>query len=520
MSKKRQRQLPNRFSKTRPKRPISTQTDSGSIVPNKPADKEAPKPNILFIMVDQMRFPRFSYGSDHGFVDPMKQILGFQGNADEENEFRRFFPGFWGLRDNAVVLNNHHTASSACVPSRAVMMTGQYGTVTGVKYTDGTLKDGLDEQFPWLDGKKFATLGDWMREAGYSTHYFGKWHCNGKFNSPEQPQPGDHGFDEWFSTQNNAAPSHENPKNFVRNGSPVGPLEGYACRLVAGEAIDWLEERPSPENPFFLFVCFHEPHEPVASPKELTDSYPEAKKRGEALYYANVTNMDRAVGDLMRALDEQGLTENTLVFFTSDNGPETLNRYGSAWRSHGSPGPLRGMKLWLYEGGIRVPGIVRWPARVEPGQTTNTPVCGLDVFPTFCELAGLPVPDDRPLDGSSVVGLLDGEPVERETPLYWHYYSATDDAKCAMRVGDWMILGHWDGPQFTPGGQFRRAAAAEIRKAELTSFELYNVQRDPAQKMNLAAEEPERLRRLSAMLVKKYREIRDDGPDWGPSTQR
>ena len=452
---------------------------------------DTPRPNFLIILCDDL-----GYGDLGCYDHPSIRTPHLDQLASE------------GMR-----LTSCYSSAPVCSPSRVGLLTGRTPNRAGVY-------DYIPHNHFMHLGREETTIAHLLQGAGYDTAHFGKWHCNGKFNSPEQPQPGDHGFDEWFSTQNNAAPSHENPKNFVRNGSPVGPLEGYACRLVAGEAIDWLEERPSPENPFFLFVCFHEPHEPVASPKELTDSYPEAKKRGEALYYANVTNMDRAVGDLMRALDEQGLTENTLVFFTSDNGPETLNRYGSAWRSHGSPGPLRGMKLWLYEGGIRVPGIVRWPARVEPGQTTNTPVCGLDVFPTFCELAGLPVPDDRPLDGSSVVGLLDGEPVERETPLYWHYYSATDDAKCAMRVGDWMILGHWDGPQFTPGGQFRRAAAAEIRKAELTSFELYNVQRDPAQKMDLAAEEPERLRRLSAMLVKKYREIRDDGPDWGPSTQR
>jgi arylsulfatase A len=187
--------------------------------------------------------------------------------------------------------------------------------------------------------KEEITLASLLKTAGYDTSHVGKWHCNGKFNSPEQPQPGDHGFDHWFATQNNASPTHENPVNFVRNGKPVGKQEGYSCQVVAKEAVRWLEQERQPDNPFFQFVCFHEPHEPIASPLELTENYTNATKRGEALYYANVTNMDRAVGFLIAELKRLNLDDETVVFFTSDNGPETLNRYGGAWRSHGSPGP-------------------------------------------------------------------------------------------------------------------------------------------------------------------------------------
>jgi hypothetical protein len=214
------------------------------------------------------------------------------------------------------------------------------------------------------------------------------------FNSAKQPQPSDHGYDWWLATQNNAGPSHENPKNFVRNGQPVGPTQGYSCQVVADESIKWLHEIRDQKKPFFQFVCFHEPHEPIASPPDLVAQYPDAKKEGEALYYANVTNMDRAVGKLLAYLDEANLAENTLVFFTSDNGPETLLRYPNGWRSHGSPGPLRGMKLHVYDGGIRVPGILRWPARVKAGQTSREPICNLDLLPTFCELAGIKPPQD------------------------------------------------------------------------------------------------------------------------------
>jgi len=153
----------------------------------------AKRPNILMIMVDQMRFPPAGNDSEHGFVDPLKHIFGFQGTPYENNEFKKYFPGFWALRNNAVVMNNHHIASSACVPSRTVLFTGQYGTRTGVTETDGLFKDGLKPEFSWLEKGKFPTLGSWMRENDYSTHYFGKWHMTGE----ETRELEDYGFSDW-----------------------------------------------------------------------------------------------------------------------------------------------------------------------------------------------------------------------------------------------------------------------------------------------------------------------------------
>ena len=192
-------------------------------------------------------------------------------------------------------------------------------------------------------GAEETTIARLLQKAGYATCQTGKWHCNSHFNSPQQPQPGDFGFDHWFATQNNAAPSHENPMNFVRNGEAVGKLEGFSCQLVADEAIRWLENhaKTSPDQPFFLFTTFHEPHEPIASPPELVAKYkPVAKNEDEAQFFANVENMDNATGRLLKTLEKLGQRENTLIFFTADNGPETLNRYRGARRSYGRPGPL------------------------------------------------------------------------------------------------------------------------------------------------------------------------------------
>jgi arylsulfatase A len=202
----------------------------------------------------------------------------------------------------------------------------------------------------------------------------GKWHCNGVFNSPEQPQPGDHGYRHWFATQNNAAPTHKNPTNFVRNGKRVGPLEGYSSQIIVDEALDWLSKRDS-SKPFLLMVWLHSPHETIATASQFVEPYARTAETPEqAEYFGNVTQVDHEVGRLLKALDDSGLWDDSLVFFSSDNGPETLHRYKGSERSYGSPKPLRGMKLHLYEGGIRVPGIVRWPAKIKAGRTSNQPV--------------------------------------------------------------------------------------------------------------------------------------------------
>jgi arylsulfatase A len=443
------------------------------------------RPNILVILCD-----------DLGYGD-----LGCYGHPAIKT------PHLDKLATEGIRFTECYSAAPVCSPARAGLLTGRTPSRSGIY-------DWIPSGHPMHLAKEEISIARLLRDAGYATCHVGKWHLNGRFNSPEQPQPGDHGFVHWMSTQNNANPSHENPGNFFRNGTPVGPTEGYSCLLVAKEASRWLEELRDKSRPFFLFVCFHEPHEPVASPPDLVAKYADAENEDQAQYFANVTNIDRAVGKLLKELDEQRLSERTLVFFTSDNGPETLNRYRNAKRSYGSPGPLRGMKLHCYEGGIRVPGILRYPARVKPGQEVSTPVCSLDLLPTFCELAGIKPPDGRPLDGTSILPVLENEPLERTTPLYWHYYRSIGDPQAAMRVGDYMILGKWDGPQLGPGGGFHQGDCELIKTSKLVGFELYDLKADPAQSNDLAAQEPEKLRELSELLAGKYEEVQKEGRTW------
>lgn len=445
------------------------------------------RPNFLVILCDDL-----GYGDLACYGNPTIQTSNLDRLAKEG----------WRFTDC-------YAAAPVCSPSRAGLLTGRTPSRVGV--------------YNWIPGGNIMhmpaseiTIAHLLRKAGYDTAVVGKWHCNGRFNSDAQPQPDDAGFDYWFATQNNAAPSHRNPKNFVRNGKAVGKTEGFSCRVVAEEGIAWLRSRKDKDRPFFLHVCFHEPHEPIDSPDEMVARYAKAgaTKRGEALYYANVENMDAAVGELMTALDEMQLADDTLVFFTSDNGPETLNRYGGAWRSHGTPGPLRGMKLWMYDGGIGVPGILRFPGHTRAGEELSVPICSLDLLPTFCELAGVEARRDRTLDGTSITPLFKGRPIERERPLFWHYYNALGEPKLAMRDGDWVIVATVNQPGGRAGGGFQAAMMPLIKQAQPQSYELYNLAKDRSQKTNLAEAEPDRLADMAKELGEIWRAVQAEGPDW------
>jgi len=419
-------------------------------------------------------------------------------------------PALDRLAAEGIRLTDCYAAAPVCSPSRAGLLTGRNPNRFGVY-------DWIPARHPMHLGRGEITIAQLLQRAGYATGHFGKWHCNGQFNSPQQPQPGDQGFEYWFSTQNNAGPSHRNPANFVRNGRPVGPTEGYSCQVVAEEAIRWLRARRPEGKPFFAFVCFHETHEPVASPPDLVARYPQAKNENQAIYFANVTNVDRAVARLLATLDELGEAANTFVLFTSDNGPETLQRYPTGIHSYGSPGPLRGMKLHIYDGGIRVPGIIRWPGHTRPGQVVSEPVCSLDLLPTFCAIAGIEPPHDRRLDGANLLPIFDGRPVRRETPLFWFYFLAISKPKAALREGDWKLVAHWDVTE--PFTGVTPEAIRAIKRARLTDFELYNLREDIGEKHDLAAEQPQRVEAMAHRMREMFGPIQAECPVWPAATR-
>jgi len=411
------------------------------------------------------------------------------------------------LAEDGIRFTDFYAAAPVCSPSRVGLMTGRSPNRAGV--------------YDWIPpGKEVhlrsaeVTLAQLLQQSDYATCMSGKWHCNGKFNSPEQPQPNDAGFDHWFGTQNNASPSHANPQNFVRNGEPVGPLEGFSCQIVVDEALTWLDgqQEKNPQQPFFMYLAFHEPHEPVASPPDLVDRYRTvARSEDEAQYFANVANVDAAVGKLMAGLKAQGVDENTLVIFTSDNGPETLLRYPSAQRSFGTADPLRGMKLWTTDAGFRVAGIMRWPAQIAAGQVVKQPVSSLDFLPTFCELAGTTPPANLGLDGTSFLPAIQNETIERKKPLLWAYYAALNKRQIAMRDGDWKLLARVDIPKTR---SIDRSNESQIKAATLSDFQLFNVVEDISESNDLAASHADKLAEMTQQLRFHYQELLSGSHVW------
>lgn len=401
-----------------------------------------------------------------------------------------------------------YAAGASCSPSRTGLMTGRTPYRVGIH--------GYIPMFsPMHVGRDEITVAALLRQAGYATCHVGKWHLNGMFNMPEQPQPSDHGLDYWFCTQNNALPNHRNAFNFVRNGEPVGPVEGYSSQVVVDEALRWLTDVRPRSQPFCLFLWFHEPHEPIATDPQFARLYPDADDPRQAAYYGNVTQMDHHFGRLLAALDAQRLRDNTLVLFTSDNGPAVTRHH-----PYGSAGNLREIKGHVYEGGIRVPGIIRWPGHVPPGATSNEPICGVDLLPTLCELAGAKLPDDRALDGVSITPLFRGERPRRTRPLYWQYNRAPSEPKVAIRQGDYKLLASLSGEPWPRSADITAEMMQSLKTAELERFELYNLRDDIGETKNLAESEPERLRELTAAMRQMYHEVREESPVWPEYTMQ
>lgn len=454
--------------------------------------KKETQPNIVVILCDDL-----GYGDLSTFGHPIIETPNLDKLASDGIKFTSFY-----------------SAAPVCSPSRAGLLTGRSPNRAGIyDFIPGPKKSEDLRDLVHLQEHE-QTIPAMLKTVGYSTCLSGKWHCSSRFNSVEQPTPDRFGFDHWFATHNNAVPSHENPKNFVRNGKDVGEIEGFSCQIVIDEAVRWLKNKET-DNPFYLQVCFHEPHEPVASPLGLVEKYmPKSETENQAQYFANVENMDLAVGRLVKYL-EQNHDENTLIIFSSDNGPETLNRYSRAKRSYGSPGELKGMKLWTSEAGFRVPGIARWIGKPTFKGTSDAVVSSLDFMPTFAELSGATLPD-RTLDGESITSLIETGQKERTKPLTWAFYNALNEHRVAMRTDDWKILCRLksDTTYLPMINNLYKGNEAFVKEAELTDFELYNMKEDIREAENVASKHPEVFNEMKTLLKSEYAELLEGSHIW------
>ena len=420
-----------------------------------------------------------------------------------------------------------YSADSVCSPSRSAILTGR------TPFRNGVFRWIPKDYYCYLP-KTEVTLPQLLRKNGYQTAHFGKWHLsyyseeripdsfdykNFKFGGElvGQPSMKEYGYDYWFASGNVARPNHKNPLNFFLNGKPMGKMEGFSAQLVAAEFVKWMKEHRAEDKPFFITVWFQEPHGPINSDPRFIARYGDLKDDPSLQQYlANVTQIDEAVGSIVDALKEAGVYDDTMIWYTSDNGPEgkktpndiseagnrhglgTFNKTDSPYdgsRARGTTGGLRGRKRYTHEGGIRVPGIISWPngfkaAGVMPGTLCAEPIIGSDVFPTMLEAAGVPVPADKVLDSQSIIPILQGKPFKRSKPLYWRnmYYQF----RVAIRDGDWKILSN----------------------SERTEFELYNLELDPRETTDLSKQVPEVFERMKAQLIAYDKDVINEGPKW------
>lgn len=450
------------------------------------------QPNIVLFLCDDL-----GYGDISSFGHPIIKT----DNLDK-------------LAESGIKLTNFYSTAAVCSPSRVGLLTGRSPNRAGVyDFIPGLKKSEDNRDLVHLQAHE-VTIPALLKSVGYATCLVGKWHCSSRFNSELQPQPNDFGFDYWMATHNNAAPSHKNPRNFIRNGEEVGEMEGYSSQIVVSEAIEWLEKK-NDNKPFFLEVAFHEPHEPIASPEDLVQKYlPLAKNREEAEYFANVENVDLAIGRLITYLEKNNL-DNTLIIFSSDNGPETFMRYSRATKSYGGPGELRGMKLWTNEAGFRVPGIIGWIGDNKFSGTSDAVISALDFLPTFCELAGAELPA-RKIDGESFASFLNTGEFERSKPLIWAFYDAINERRVAMRKGDWKIMGRLevDNVVLPNIHNLYDGNEAFVKSAELTDFVLFNLKEDINESEDLSSQKPEVFAAMKTEFELQYKTLLDGSHIW------
>jgi arylsulfatase A len=475
---------------------------------------------VLFILCVQLELsPEIARGAGPNVVVFLADDLGWGDLGCYGHPFIET-PNLDRFAAEGLRFTQCYSGGSICSPSRAALLTGRVPFRSGIYHLAGGAQFLRAEE---------VTVAELLRDGGYQTFFAGKWHLS---DLRTQPTPGEQGFDHWLATRGNAGSSTKDCSGFLRNGEPVPQLEGFYCDAIVDEAITWLRGR-DPGRPFFVELCPSEPHTPVTPPESFAAMYDNpriealAKKvryggvdrptRGhdisanKRLYYGIVTQLDQAFGRLLTALDAMGLSSDTMVLFTSDNGPEHPGGESAHDRNRdrcfGTPGALRGMKRYLFQGGIRVPGIVRWPGHAPAGHVSDEPISGVDILPTLCDLASISPPQDRALDGVSILPTFRGARLKRPVPLTWNI-DYRHIPQMALREGEHHLLGYFRPVR--PG----ESSMHWIKNTNVVRFELYNVLRDPEETHNLADLKPELLSRLSVKMKEQWRAIQAEGPTW------
>jgi N-acetylgalactosamine-6-sulfatase len=423
------------------------------------AGSDAPRPNILFIFADD-----WGWGDLGCHGHPYVKTPNIDRLAAEGTDFHRFT-----------------VASGVCSPSRAAVMTGHFPA----RYN-------IDGHFAWVPSNAKRNMPDWLspdapllprflQEGGYATAHFGKWHLANDM-IPDSPTPGQYGYDTYgaFNSAGEQMPVHEDARN----------------------AIKFIESSHAAGKPFFINLWIHEPHTPFHVLPKYRWRFPNLDET-DNIYAATLSHADDRIGQVLDALDRLKLTENTLVIFSSDNGPARVGAkaeldltydtatgagYGIA-ASKGITGGRKGYKAALFEGGIGVPFIARWPGKIAPDHVdSKSLISAVDLLPTFCEIANAELPEGYAPDGVSQLSTLKGNanPL-REKPLFWRMNGSVNPKKAesyhwvnfAVVEQHWKLMSNRDG----------------------SHIELYDLDSDPLEKINLASQQAEVVTSLNKKLT-------------------
>jgi arylsulfatase A-like enzyme len=453
----------------------------------------ASPPNIVFFLADDLG----------------QRDLGCYGSTFYET------PHLDRLAMEGARFTDAYAACPVCSPTRASILSGQWPQRTGITdYVGAPLKSE-----DWRRNTKLLpapyndrlvldtpTLAKSLKNAGYATFFAGKWHLG-----PEGWWPENQGFDFNLGGIDRGGPYGGN-NYFSPYGNPRltdGPPGEHLPDRLATEAVKFIEDNK--DRPFFAYFSFYDVHTPLIAREDLRKKYDAKRTRlgltarwgreqerdvrlvqEHAVYAAMVEAMDLAVGKVLDKLDELGLAENTLVIFTSDNGGLSTSE---GWPT--SNLPLRGGKGWMYEGGIREPLIVRWPAMMKSGRVINTPVSSPDFFPTLLDVAQTQPQPGQTLDGVSLLPALKGESLP-ERPLFWHYP-------------------HYGNQGGAPAAAIRRGPWKLIEWFEDDHVELFNLETDLSEKNDLAVKEPEQVARLRDELHAWQRDVGAKSPIPNPN---
>mgnify|MGYP002778233323 CR=1 FL=1 len=433
---------------------MDRRTFLGSVVAPMMAQGPAKKPNIVFILAD-----------DLGYGD-----LGCYGQKQVKT------PAIDRLASEGIRFTSVYAGSTVCAPSRCCLHTGYH---TGHAWVRGNL--GIPNELALRPGD--VTIAEMLKKAGYRTGIFGKW-ALGVLGTTGYPL--DKGFDEWFGFFSQTHAHNYYPEHLL-DGRGALQLKGnmgtqkkdYAPDLILDRAVKFIEKT---SEPFFLYFPSTLPHannemgRDTGDGMEIPENAPygdRAWPKVEKNFAAMVTRLDRDVARLMETLERTGKDRDTIVIFTSDNGPHKEGGHDAEYFD--SNGPVRGTKRDLYEGGIRVPGIVRWKGKVQPGQVSEEPWAFWDVMPTLAEIAGVAAP--KGIDGISMLPTFLGRPGQkRHEYFYWEFHER--GFAQAVRMGKWKA----------------------VRKTGVQTVELYDLSNDVGEERDVAAANPEVARRMQEIM--------------------